>query len=196
TRLYAQDVEYVAIVHHVRIIAYSVQSLAAHHHINFDTSVLDTEVNVLFDSNKMESILSNLLSNAFKFTPEGGQVSLKAEIHDKLFWLSISNSGEIISEDRLPFIFDRFYQAGSDRQIRGGTGIGLALTRELLELMGGSIHVESTSKEGTTFTVEFPVELTQSSAGQPATVTTDEGMNDGKESIPPQTSDDDTRSEE
>lgn len=121
-----------------------------------------------FDPDKVEKIIANLLSNALKFTDEGGTVSVRvkttpqdaAQAHSAptdLILLSVHNSGTGIPTDQLTRIFDRFYQANpTAEQTTSGSGIGLALVKELVERMGGSISVESPANEGTTFLVSLP----------------------------------------
>jgi DNA-binding response OmpR family regulator len=112
-----------------------------------------------FDSDKIEKIVSNLLSNAFKFTDSGGSVSVKvsreqSESDGQKVDITIADSGKGIPEDRLPFIFDRFYQADpSSTRENEGTGIGLALVKELVELHHGQINLKSRPGEGTTFEI-------------------------------------------
>ncbi len=104
----------------------------------------------------LQTIVSNLLSNAIKFTPNGGRVSLiaAAKAQAGKFILSISDTGIGIAEEKIPLVFDRYYQARGEA---GGTGIGLALVKELVALMGGQIQVESKLGIGSTFTVTLPV---------------------------------------
>lgn len=113
-----------------------------------------------YDPDKLQKIVSNLLSNAVKFTPQYGQATLRVKTGDALV-LQVSDTGQGIPPDQLPFIFDRFYQAdpessGATRQAEG-TGIGLTLTKELVQLLGGQVSVESRPGEGATFTVTIPV---------------------------------------
>lgn len=119
-----------------------------------------------FDEAKIQHIVYNLLSNALKFTEPGGKVVLHAhqELQDEqaLLKLKVSDTGLGIPEDELPHIFDRFFQVDSDKYRNitrpgEGTGIGLALAKELVELMGGSISVKSLEGIGTDFTVLLPV---------------------------------------
>lgn len=115
-----------------------------------------------FDPDKIQSIVSNLLSNAIKFTPANGTIFLMVDQleskDDKLCQIKVSDSGPGISAVKLPHIFDRFYQVdGSSTRGGEGTGIGLSLTKELVELLGGNIRVESLEEEGTTFIVELPI---------------------------------------
>ncbi|NBC05989.1 MAG: helix-turn-helix domain-containing protein [Bacteroidetes bacterium] len=115
-----------------------------------------------FDKNKLEKVFYNLLSNAVKFTPEGGQVQAAlSEVEQKqqaFFKIKVTDTGIGIRQEDLPRIFDRFYQV-NDSSVREheGTGIGLALTKELIELMDGTISVESQYEKGTTFELLLPV---------------------------------------
>ena len=112
---------------------------------------------VLTDSDKLERILLNLLFNALKFTPAGGKVEVKAKRENGELVLEVFDTGTGISEEQLPFIFDRFWQAdtSSQRKYRG-VGIGLALVKELVEIQGGNVTVTSEIGKGTQFTVRLP----------------------------------------
>lgn len=117
-----------------------------------------------FDPDKLEKILANLLSNALKFTPEGGKVRVtvdeikSSEPAGSSAEICIQDTGRGISEEELPHIFDRFYQIDtSASRPNEGTGIGLALTKELVELHGGTIEVESEEGFGTTFCLRLPL---------------------------------------
>lgn len=116
----------------------------------------EEEILVYLDKDKIDKILTNLLSNAFKFTPEGGRIEVCVARDDKEVSVRISDTGIGIPEGKLPLIFDRFYQVNSSHtQEQEGTGIGLSLTRELVELHKGKIDVESEEGRGTTFTVRL-----------------------------------------
>ncbi len=115
-----------------------------------------------YDETKIQHVVYNLLSNAIKFTPEGGKVILHARTLEKpgSTWLQlkVSDTGMGISEEHLPKIFDRFYQGdASSTRREAGTGIGLALTQELVDLMGGKIVVESKLGVGTDFLILLPI---------------------------------------
>lgn len=121
-------------------------------------------VQLPFDQEKLQKIIVNLLSNAVKFTPEDGEIKIQITTEQnhtgtagECVQIKISNTGDEIPTDSLPFIFQRFYQVdGSNNRRHEGTGIGLALVKELTELHGGTVYVES--KEGiTSFTVELPI---------------------------------------
>lgn len=132
--------------------------------IAFSSSYPESPIYLNFDPDKLEKVLSNLLINAYKFTPNGGQVHFEvmilAQTDAKVrLQFEISDSGIGIPAKRLPFIFDRFYQ-GESAATRSyeGTGIGLALVRELTELQGGNIKVESSPDSGTCFSVNLTLE--------------------------------------
>ena len=111
-----------------------------------------------FDADKLMHIISNLVSNALKFTPEGGCVEVTSGVREKgkLFSISVKDTGIGIEKEHLGHLFERFYQAESGT-LSTGIGLGLAFTREMADLMKGSIYVESTPGKGTEFTVNLPV---------------------------------------
>ena len=112
---------------------------------------------VAADPDKLEKVVLNLLFNALKFTPDGGRVELRAEKQGEELVLIVSDTGIGIAEKNLPFVFDRFWQADSSSQRKyQGVGIGLALVKELTEMMHGTVAVESQEGKGTTFTVRLP----------------------------------------
>ncbi len=114
---------------------------------------------VLADRDKLEKILLNLVFNALKFTPAGGRVELRAEKLQEHFVLTVADTGMGISEQNLPYVFDRFWQAdGSSKRKYQGVGIGLALVKELVEIQGGTVEVKSEEGKGTKFSVRLPYE--------------------------------------
>ena len=131
--------------------------LSKRKHIHLKFSASNDDFTVWFDSDKMEKICYNLISNALKFTPENGhiKVHLSKEIQNNEYFarFTISDSGPGISEQHIHQIFDRFYKA--DRQAPG-SGIGLALTKVLVELHNGTIDVTSTEGKGTVFNFLIP----------------------------------------
>lgn len=113
---------------------------------------------VSIDQAKLEGILFNLLSNAIKFTQPGGLVVVALNKVGSAFDLLVTDTGMGIPESKMPYIFDRFYQAdASDTRVQEGTGIGLAITKELTELMGGQLMVHSIAGEGTEMQVRLPI---------------------------------------
>ena len=139
----------------------SFKPLANERNIRFSTEIDDRIVTklVLTDKDKLETILINLLSNAFKYTPDFGAISIKVRLTPTHFFaIEVCDTGEGISKDQLNKIFDRFYQADlSSTHNKQGTGIGLSFSKELASLMGGDIAVKSTHKEGACFTVSLPL---------------------------------------
>jgi PAS domain S-box-containing protein len=114
------------------------------------------------DRLRVKEIFYNLLNNAVKFTPPGGRVCVESAREDGFLVASVSDTGIGISEKEHAAIFEKFYQAGDPREnMREGTGLGLPITRHLVELHGGSISLESRPGQGSTFKVTFP--LTQPS---------------------------------
>ncbi|MFO7526014.1 MAG: hybrid sensor histidine kinase/response regulator transcription factor, partial [Ignavibacteriaceae bacterium] len=142
-------------------LVYSFDSLAGQKNIliEFDS---DSEIKTLWiDKDKFEKIINNLLSNALKFTPEGGKVRviIKSISSDEKEFveIKISDTGIGIPEHKLENIFDRFYQADdSSQRSYGGSGIGLALVKELVDLHKWDINVESGEGKGATFTLIIP----------------------------------------
>lgn len=121
------------------------------------------DLTLMIDEKKFSKIINNLLSNAIKFTPDGGEIHLSVVYphSDGGISITVSDTGPGIDADDLPFVFDRFYQAEKDNKAQGGTGIGLALSRELAHLFGGQLSVKSAFGKGTEFTFDFPVELSE-----------------------------------
>ena len=119
----------------------------------------DSAINHIFgDANRLQQIVWNLLSNAIKFTPTGGRVEVKIEQSDSALQIIVSDTGQGIGIDFLPFIFDRFRQGdGSTTRRNGGLGLGLAIVRQLVELHGGTVSVDSRGENhGTTFIIKLP----------------------------------------
>ena len=114
---------------------------------------------VLWDEDRINEVLGNLISNAFKFTPRRGNVAIAVVRSADRVTITVQDSGAGISADQLPHIFDKFYQADNQAQAATkGTGLGLAIAKEIVEAHGGVITVESEVGRGTTFVVTLPVE--------------------------------------
>ena len=114
---------------------------------------------VYWDEDRINEVLGNLISNAFKFTPRGGKVALSVLPIDNNVVTTVSDTGAGISPEQLPHIFDKFFMGDNQAQAATkGTGLGLAIAREIVEAHGGEIVVESRVGEGTTFVVTLPVE--------------------------------------
>jgi signal transduction histidine kinase/ligand-binding sensor domain-containing protein/AraC-like DNA-binding protein len=145
------------IVSFVKALLLSFSSYADRKRISLEFSSSDEEITIYMDNDKLERIIINILSNAFKFTPEGGTVSLKLKKDGNEIKIIISDSGIGIPAGKISKIFDRFYQAdASHTRKQEGTGIGLALTKELIGLCKGRIEVESEEGKGSTFTITLP----------------------------------------
>lgn len=133
-------------------------SYADQRKVKFEYHLDSNSKPVPFDAQTLHKVYTNLLSNAFKFTPEGGQVRVHTEMDNEYFRFSVSDTGSGIPAESLSSIFKRFHQLESNKkQGSEGSGIGLALVKELTELHHGSIDVESTMGKGSTFTVTIPV---------------------------------------
>lgn len=134
--------------------------LAREKDITFNFLALEPKMDVWFDKTQIKKVVFNLLSNAFKFTPNGGEISLKVSMYEKqkestekFSCIEVVDNGKGIPKKNIKFIFDRYYQLGE----RSGTGIGLALVKNLVELHKGSIKVKSKKNKGTTFRVLLPL---------------------------------------
>ena len=131
----------------------------------------DQNVYIRIDKQKLNTCLKNLLSNAFKFTSPGGTVVLGVKVLSTKLRFEVSDTGRGISPKDLPFIFDRYYQSKQpDITAEGGTGIGLALTKELVELMGGEILVQSELERGSQFILYLPKKEVKSKSKQSGTI--------------------------
>jgi PAS domain S-box-containing protein len=123
-------------------------------------SVLDPAVEQISgDPRRLQQVVGNLLSNAIKFTPEGGRVNVRLDRADACARITVSDTGQGISPEFLPYVFDRFRQAdATNNQPQTGLGIGLAIVRHLVELHGGTVQADSPSEgQGATFTVKLPL---------------------------------------
>ncbi|MCZ4696204.1 response regulator [Ancylomarina euxinus] len=141
---------------HCESIALSFTEQARFKHIDFVYESKQDDIILWYDKEKLEHVIYNLLSNAFKFTPREGQIQFKIKSNCEHFFLSISDSGIGIDEENLKHIFNMFYQSKEGRAV-GGTGIGLALSKELMTLHRGKIMVDSTLNQGTKFTLILPL---------------------------------------
>ena len=141
----------------VKGLASAARQVADDKRLRLETVVDPALGTVLGDKDKLEKIVLNLMFNALKFTPAGGRVELRAQKRDEDFVLTVADTGMGISEKNLPHVFDRFWQADdSSKRKYQGVGIGLALVKELVEIQGGKVTVQSQEGKGTTFTVTLP----------------------------------------
>jgi signal transduction histidine kinase/DNA-binding response OmpR family regulator len=163
-------------------IVLSFLSLAESKEIRYEYDLPDITEPVYYDGDKLEKILTNLISNAFKFTPERGRISiilkyLTPEGYElpQQIEISVSDTGKGIPRDQIDKIFDRFYQvSSSEAEDEEGSGIGLSLTRELVGLYRGEIRVESKPGKGSVFTVNLPVAREQFTENELVTIQPDQ----------------------
>lgn len=139
----------------LNVVHASFSSLSVSRQIQFSLAAPPETVICRLDVDKVEKVLYNLLSNAFKFTPVGGSIDIKAARISNTIQITVQDSGHGIPEDELTQVFNRFYQGKQYYSDEQGTGIGLALTKELVELHGGKIWVES-GQNGTCFCLQLP----------------------------------------
>ena len=149
----------------IHLIARGFYPLAERKKIKYQVEIPDGNLVTFFDRDKLENIITNLLTNAFKFTPEKGKVTIQIKnikkilnVNSNFLEIIVQDSGRGIPAEQLDKVFDRFYQVEDDRgNSTSGTGIGLSLTKELIILQYGKIQVESKLNEGSSFIVKLPL---------------------------------------
>ncbi len=156
-KLHLQQQDVIAFI---KYLAASHESMAFSKRVNLQCYSEEPLLIMDFDAKKLETILTNLLSNAIKFTNEYGKVLVVVkrinQLKGSLVEVKVTDTGIGIPEKELPHIFNRFHQVNNDDQYQG-TGIGLALVKELVKLMDGEIQVESKANEGATFILHLPI---------------------------------------
>ncbi len=136
----------------------SVASVAEQRRVHVDVSAHAGVVRA--DGNRVKQVVTNLLTNAIKFTPTGGSVFVRAERHDGIVEIAVRDTGEGIAPEFLAHVFEPFKQAGAAPTRKGGLGLGLAIVKQLVEAHGGHIRAESEGLgRGATFVVELPAEI-------------------------------------
>jgi signal transduction histidine kinase/DNA-binding response OmpR family regulator/ligand-binding sensor domain-containing protein len=145
------------IVSFIKGVTLSFESIAERKDITLIVNTTNEEIEMYFDKDKMVKILSNLLSNAFKYTAEGGEIVVSInETYTNSVTIRVKDTGIGIPKEEIPKLFDRFYQVDSSQtREHEGTGIGLAHTKELVELHHGTFSVDSKINEWTEFTIEL-----------------------------------------
>jgi signal transduction histidine kinase/ligand-binding sensor domain-containing protein/DNA-binding response OmpR family regulator len=142
----------------VKGIVMQFESIAEQKDITLKIFLEREEIEAYFDRDKLEKIISNIMSNAVKFTPKGGTISVNLNLIDHSLEIIVRDTGIGIPKSKLPKIFDRFYQVdGSHTREYEGTGIGLALTKELVELHKGQIYINSEEGKWTEVKIYFPL---------------------------------------
>lgn len=134
--------------------------------LNFEKEFLNKEIELNFhddeiiaflDKDKISQVIVNLICNGLKYTPKGGKVDVEISEDDKYLELSVNDTGIGISETDLPYVFERFYRADESRnKLTGGAGIGLTISKSIVDAHGGSITVNSKIGQGTNFVVKIP----------------------------------------
>ena len=138
------------------------QSLAQERGLRLEHRPTEPGPVALIDPEQIAQVLNNLLTNALRFTPEGGEVVVytgEEEAEGRLWaTMRVADTGMGIPEDELPHIFDRFFRGDKVRRMQiSGTGLGLSVVQEIVQLHGGRVTVESTEREGSAFTVWLPL---------------------------------------
>jgi signal transduction histidine kinase len=135
-----------------------VRERAQRHGITLGHTVDERLGTIHADERKVKQVLLNLLSNALKFTPEGGRISVRAAVRDGLAELSVSDTGVGIAPEDQETVFEEFRQVGMASKKVEGTGLGLAISRKFIELHGGKIWVKSQVGAGSTFAFTLPLQ--------------------------------------
>lgn len=148
-------VSHANLIPYLKNICQTFQDQASVQNINFTTHFQTEHLMCWYDAKQLKKVFSNLLSNAFKFTPEKGEVKFIVNETDESIEIKVVDTGVGIIEEALPHIFDRFYQAGTTSS---GSGIGLALSKGIVDLHHGTIEVKSAPEYGSMFTVCLPKE--------------------------------------
>jgi len=135
----------------------SVESLAARKNIEIICSVSPSIPPIIGDGISLSEAFVNIIGNAIKYSHDGSKVTLQADIQDNNILVSIKDTGIGVSEDDLPHIFDGFYRGKAGQAAATGHGIGLAVSRQIIEAHNGMISVESEPGKGTTFIISLPI---------------------------------------
>jgi two-component system, OmpR family, sensor histidine kinase BaeS len=134
------------------------QHKAEQQKVDLEIEIPENVPDLFIDESRMMQVFGNLLSNALRYTPEGGKISLSAKRTDGHVDLVVTDTGEGIAEDELPLIFDRFHRADQSRHADNGeSGLGLAIVKALVEAHGGSVRAESAPGAGTAVLISLPV---------------------------------------
>ena len=138
-------------------VADQVSSLIRQKKQTLNAEVPRTLLTIMADDQRVEQILLNLLSNAIKFTPEGGQIYLKAGYEGNRLIVRVQDTGPGIPNEEKQKLFQPYYHLSTDRSGIPGLGLGLAITKQLVELHGGAIWVQSEVGKGSTFSFSLPL---------------------------------------
>ena len=137
-------------------IVHALSPLANKKGVEFEM-ICEDSLEIEGDKLKLEQVVSNIVDNAIKYTPEGGRVKVETVKEGSIALIKVSDTGHGISQEEIPRLFDRFYRVDKARsRITGGTGLGLSIANEIINLHGGKITVTSLENEGSVFSVELP----------------------------------------
>lgn len=169
------------------------RSISMKRHIKFTVDInFDPDFSISIDPEKIERVFFNLVSNAFKYTPDNGRISVIGRIADKTLVISVEDNGRGIAKEDIANIFDRFYQV--DKIHPKGSGIGLSLAKAFVELHSGQIEVDSEIGRGSKFTISIPIRHTDKIENKPAQIIAPEEvsveLSDIEEDIPTATTND------
>jgi two-component system sensor histidine kinase BaeS len=158
----------------IQDLASSFSSQAAALNIALKTHIPDPKVELTADYDRLNQVLSNLISNALRYTSQGGMVSIEIEagagegsdvltggvVPKRSVRILVKDTGSGIPPEDLPFVFDRFWRGDKSRSDRTHSGLGLTITKQLIQAHGGTIHVQSDGLpgKGTTFAIDLPLE--------------------------------------
>ena len=147
------------VIQYIKETARSLEPLMVRKHLTFTVNCKPESMMGWLDTDKMDKIIFNLLSNAAKYTPEGGSVTLNVATNNRFdhIIIQVQDTGVGIPKEKMKHLFTRFYDGDYRNNRTSGTGLGLALTRDLIYLHGGQITCESVEGQGTTFTVNVPI---------------------------------------
>lgn len=150
--------EPIAVSKHVREVVEMFRDDRDRKKIAIEVEIPELLPDALADHDKVHQIFTNFLSNAVKFTGEGGRITIRGRVAGSMLEFEVADTGIGIPAEKLPRIFDKFYQVdSSDKRLYPGTGLGLAIVKMIVNALGGSVQVQSQVGEGSTFTFTLPV---------------------------------------
>lgn len=140
----------------VEAILHEVKPAADQKHIHIFHNELNNPLFIMADHGKIERVVGELVNNAIKYTPDGGQVEVLLDEKEGYAFLSVKDTGIGMAPDECKRIWERFYRTPDSQTMAKGSGLGLSIAKELIELHGGSIHVESQQGKGSSFVIHIP----------------------------------------
>ena len=148
--------ENIDLVDVIQLVVESIMGSAKEHGINLELKIENSPLMISADEMKIRRVLQNLISNAIKYTPQDGNVLVRAYLEGEYAMVSIQDTGYGIPADELPHIFDRYSRVKGHKHLAVGTGLGLAIVQSLVEAHGGKVTVTSAENEGSTFILQLP----------------------------------------